>query len=720
MSTGREDEFRALFAEEARQRLASMTSLLLALEETGDERSTIAAIFRDAHTLKGGAGVVGVEEIGLVAHAMETVLEDLRAGTRPVTPAVVDALLGAVDGLQALLPSAIGGVDVMAEARTVERALQEAAAATAQASPPPAPPPPPPAEPAPSPSPAAGPQPDVPQPDVPPPATARNAPPPQPAAASTGSGATSEADSIRVPMSRLDEIVRLVGQTAAANLRVGRMVSERFRVDPGTIDELRELSQLVNELQERTMRARMVPVATITDVLHRAVRDVARATGKDVHWEVRGEETELDRGVLQQLADPLLHLVRNAVDHGIDTADERTMAGKPARANVRLHAMQLGSEVILTVTDDGRGIDVAKVRRRAAQAGMDVTNLDEDDALYLIFRSGLSTADTVSDISGRGVGLDVVRANVEAVRGRIEVSTVPGEFTEFRVIVPITLAVLPCLMVSAGGRDHAIPMHSIVIAEEDVPLTRAEDRSMVWVNDRAIPRSSLARTLGLPEDGDDGPVVVVAGLTRRHAFQVDKLIGQRDVVVKGLSRLVPRLDVVAGASVEPDGSIVLVLDVAGLIERARSTRPGVSRSGAGVAAPVGVADAGPAHGTGRRSRVLVVDDALTVRELQRSILERAGYEVGVAVDGADALDRLADGDFDLVLTDIEMPRMDGFELTQAIRAHPSLSNLAVLILTSRAAPEDRRRGLDVGADGYIVKSQFDEAALLSAVERLLA
>ena len=517
-----------------------------------------------------------------------------------------------------------------------------------------------------------------------------------------------------VPVSRLDELVRLVGESAAAHLRVGRMLTERLDVDAATVAEFRDLSRVLNDLQERTMRARMVPVSTITDQLHRAVRDVARSVGKTVEWEVRGGDTELDRGVLQQLADPLLHLVRNAVDHGIETPAERLAAGKPEQAVVRLHAMQLGSEVIITVTDDGHGIDVARVREEAHQRGVDVSGIDDDEALHLIFRSGLSTARFVSDVSGRGVGLDIVRANVEAVRGRIEVRSEAGAGSEFRIVVPITLAVLPCLLLACGGHRYAIPMHSVLVSQafDHDREAHAEGRAMVWVGDDAVPVAQLRDVLGLgAEQRSDGPLVVIAGATRRYAFQVDALIGQRDVVVKGLGRLLPRLDVLAGASVEPDGSILLVLDAAGLIDRARLARTGSQR--------IGLALEQELSPQARHGSVLVVDDALTVRELQRSILERAGFRVRVASDGVEALALLAEEPSDLVLTDVEMPRMNGFALTEAIRSQPALANMPVLVLTSLSNDEDRQRGLEAGADGYIVKAAFDEAALLSAVDRLL-
>ena len=676
MATGHEDEFRALFAMEAEQRLDALSNQLLALEEAGDDTELVASIFREAHTLKGAAAVVGLDSFSDVAHAMENLLEQLRSGDRTATPALIDGVLAAVEGLRVMLPVVLAGGDEVEAGAALVRALHALEGSSDEAG----------------------------QADAPEVAEA-----PGPDASPATRAVSTDSEAVRVPLARLDELIRLVGESAAAHLRVGRMIRERLEIDPTTIDEMRELSRILNELQERAMRARMVPVVTITDVLHRAVREVARATGKDVRWEVRGEDTELDRGVLQQLADPLLHLVRNAVDHGIESVDQRLAAGKPTQATVRFHAMQLGSEVIITVTDDGGGIDVDRVRERAARLGSDPSSLSDEEALYLVFRSGLSTASFVSDISGRGVGLDVVRANVEAVRGRIEIRTEPGLGTEFRVIVPITLAVLPCLLVDAGGQRHAIPMHSIVHADTNSAGGRAEGRPVIFAGTQAVPVSNLAATLGLPAD-EEGPIVLVAGLTRQQAFRVGSLVGQRDVVVKGLSRLLPRLDVLAGASVEPDGSILLVLDVSGLIDRARLSQQ---------RAAVPVATDAPATAATTRARILVVDDALTVRELQRSILERAGYEVQTAADGVEAMSVLAEGAVDLVLTDVEMPRMDGFALTEAIRLHPARGNVPVLILTSRSSEHDRQRGLEAGADGYIVKSAFDEAALLSAVERLL-
>ena len=687
------ERIRVLFAQEADQRLGRLGQLVLELEQgpLADSANVIIEIFREVHTLKGSAAVVGFERVGRYAHAVEERLGQLRSALIAPTPEIVDALLVAIDRLGALIAGAIAGdSDSDSEPEASLASLDAAFAAAGE---------------------CAGSTVD----DRESGEVATGVPPAQiveapavrrPSMASSDIGGT-----VMVPVERLDELVRMVGEAASAHLRIGRILADRLGVEPSSVAEYSELSRVLNGLQDKAMRTRMVPVSTITDQLQRAVRDAARSLDKTVRWEMRGESTELDRGVLHQLSDALLHLVRNAVDHGLDSSDVRVAAGKAPEGSVRLHAMQLGSEVIIAVSDDGAGIDLDRVRERAAHAGLDIAEMSDDQVLQLIFRPGFSTARFVSDISGRGVGLDAVRACVEAARGRVEVRSIPGEGSEFRLIVPITLAVLRCLLVEAGGQRYALPLHRVALAraDDDVTGLQAEGRRLIRLDGETVPICELSSVV----DGDcrrenAGTIVVVNGTVGRHAFVVDRLVGQRDVVVKGLSALVPRLEIVAGASVEPDGSILLVLDPPGLIERARRLNGRTIVDA--VAPPV----------TSRRSgRILVVDDALTIRELQRAILKRAGFDVEVASDGVEALALLDQQPVDLVLTDVEMPRMDGFTLTAEIRARPTIGNTAVLILTSLESDEDRRRGLDAGADGYIVKSAFDERGLLAAVDRLL-
>jgi two-component system chemotaxis sensor kinase CheA len=706
-------QIRDLFAQEAAGRLATLGGLLLQLEQTGNDKPLVDSIFRELHTIKGSAAVAGLPDVSSLAHSLEDLVSDLREGRTEATPTLIDTLLAGVDGLLSVIERSTGEPehDGLVRARPLETPELSPPATVGGRLQPPSSPARPPSGPVVESAPPPLPLPSPPAADPVAPAPQQQAGSASPPAPGPATGATSRTAAIvMVPLERLEELSRLVSESASAHLRVGRMLSDRFGTDPGSIAEFNELSRALNDLQDRAMRTQMVPVSTITDALQRTVRDLARSQGKDIRWDARGTDTELDRGVLHQLSDSLLHLVRNAIDHGIETPDERLAAGKPAQATIRLHAMQLGSEVIIAVTDDGRGVDLDRVRQEAGRHGLDTDGLSDDEVVGLTLRSGLSTASFVTDLSGRGVGLDVVRANVEAARGRIEVRSKPGVGAEFRIIVPITLAVLRCLLVEAGGARYALPFHRVVRSQVDslAATTHAEGRAVVWVDNRAVATSVLSEALGAgPGTVSDGPIVVLADSTQRHAFKIDRLLGQRDVVLKGLSRLLPKVSAVAGASVEPDGSVLLVLDPPGLIARAQ-------RSGqAQAVTPPPLAVDGP------QPRILVVDDALTVRELQRSILERAHFNVRVASDGEQALALLAEEPADLVLTDVEMPNLDGFALTEAIRSNAALANTPVLILSSRASDADRQRGLDVGADGYIVKSGFDEASLLSAVDRLL-
>jgi two-component system chemotaxis sensor kinase CheA len=693
--TGQEEEFRGLFADEARTQLARISEHVLALEADAADPALLATLFRDAHTLKGAAAVVGCEEVAAVAHVLEDIFDAVRAGRRAWDSALVDAALTAVDAVRAMVDG------LMADERRADLvaptvAVLEQALAAERPSEPVAPPPP--ALPDPAPEAAPQPEPELPSVTEPVPTAAPRA------------AAAPEGEIVRVPRERLEELIRLAGQSSAAQLRVGQIIRERAGVEPESLSEYRELSSVLAELGSRAMRSRMVTLGTIAAPLRRAVRDVARATGKQVRLELEGDAVELDRHVLEELRDPLLHLVRNAVDHGLEAPDERASAGKPAEGLIRLSARRAGSQLVISVSDDGRGVDLAALR---AQSDVE---LSEEQALALMFRAGTSTAASLTDISGRGVGLDIVTERLSELRGRIEVVNRPGDGLTFLLHVPVTLSILPCLMVSGAGQRFAIPLDDLDMVLEEGPSAELsiEGRRAIWAGSEPVEISSLATLLGRPGAACTGPAVVLACEGERYAVRVDELLGQRDAIIREISPIVGHLDALAGATVEPDGSITLVLDAGGLIARGlRAPARGSAQALVVAATPVAAA-APPAQAS-----LLVVDDALTVRELQRTILVRAGYDVRVASNGREALGLLAAAPADLVLSDYEMPEMDGFALCRAIRAHPRLASIPVIVLTSRDGDDSRRAGLEAGADAYLIKSEFDEATLLAAVRRLL-
>lgn len=703
--TAQDTEVLALFEQEAEERLRALGGLLLQLETEGMSDELIARLFREAHTLKGAANVVGLSRLGAEAHALEDLFDHVRTGQIPVTPELVDQMLGAVDRLEELAgfrddrsdddqsgddqtgDDQTGGV-TPTEAPPSATVDHRTVPGAALAAPPPALAPQPPAL-------------DAPSPVV-------------PASRSNGDESARSDDNrhetARVSVDRLDDIVRLAGESTAAHLRLAQLVRDELGIDPYVVPELRSMSRLLTDLQEAALRARMLPLAAANPALRRVVRDVGRRTGKEVDLEFRGEDTELDRAVHERLVDALVHIVRNALDHGIETIEQREAAGKPPRGSVIVHAMQLGSRVVVTITDDGRGVDVPAVRSRAEALGIDTAGLDDGAALDLLFHPGLTTAPVVTDVSGRGVGLDAVRESLAELRGRVDVESTPGAGTVFRISVPITLTVLRALVVRAGGHRYAVPMSNVLtVLGADVRLERVEGRPAVRVDRGVVGVTPLHAMLG-EAGGGEGPVVVVTGVSRTHAFVVDEVEAERDVLLKNLPAPIPASDLMVGASAEPDGTVMLVLDAETLVDEATSRRAVSSTSSAPASAPVRPS---------RSQRILVVDDALTVRELQRMILERAGYTVTTAVDGRAALERIDEAAPDLVLTDVEMPELDGLGLVREIRGHGRWSNVPIVILTSRGEEHDRRAGLDAGADAYIVKSAFDEASLLGVVERLL-
>jgi two-component system, chemotaxis family, sensor kinase CheA len=701
--------------EEAKGYLERIASGLLILESAPDDQAAIDAIFREAHTMKGAAGMVGMMRVSRLAHRLEDLLVELRDKKRRATPELTDAMLLVVDGLGRLIASASGTEQDTSDETALERLLPTPEPTSSITK----------VEPAPTPPVAATPPaastsipvagvaiktaasaPSQVATAVEPP---RSQPDPEPVIQAPGASPDRRrkpAATLEVPVTRIDELNRLVGEASAAQLRVGHIFGTEMQRDPDAVTEYRELTKVINQLQEVTERTRMVPVATLEPILHRTVRDSARAAGKDVRWEMIGEEIEVDRGVLEELVSPLLHIVRNSVGHGVELPEVRLAAGKSAQATVRLQASQVGSKVVIAISDDGGGINVAAVRASAAKSGVDVTRLTEQESLQLIFRSGVSTAKVLTEDSGRGVGLDIVATAVAAVHGEVEVVNHPGLGAEFRIVVPITLTVVACLIVSIAGQSFALPLHRIIRMLDAQHIQVVGGRKLAVIDGLAVPVSNLGLLLGLPTS-DEGPWVLLGTPTSAHAFQIETVLQKRDVVVRGLTGRLRELQAVSGASIEPNGSILLVLDVTTLIDRSDAIAEHASKVVDKAAEP------------SRKLSVMVVDDALMVRELQRSILERVGYSVRTASDGAEALAMLSNEPADLVVTDLEMPNVDGFALTSSIRAHPRLTNIPVLIVSSRASAEDHQRGLDAGADGYIVKTSFDEAGLLSAVSRLL-
>lgn len=481
--------------------------------------------------------------------------------------------------------------------------------------------------------------------------------------------------------------------------------------------EGRAADKLVDEVLEGAKQLLMLPVSTVTDSLPLVARQIGREQSKEIDLVVQGGEVEMDKRVLDELRDPLIHLVRNAADHGVEPSAERVRAGKPAAARISITVGAVdGAKVEIALADDGAGIDVARVRAAAVRRGFmtaeAVATLDEARSIALIFESDVTTSPIVTDISGRGLGLAIVREKVEKLGGRVLVETKLGRGTIFRLIVPVALASFRGLVVRANRRSFVLPVSAVerVARVPAAEVRTVGGRETITLQGGAIPLSRLATALELPAEEAPPPpahlaVVVVTQRDERVAFVVDEVSHDEEVLVKHLAPPLRRVRNVAGATLLASGALVPVLNPGDLMRTARR-----ARSAVGAAGPVAAAR-GPLS-------VLVTDDSVTSRMLIKGILEAAGHRVTTTVDGMEALEALRAGAFDLVVSDVEMPRMTGFDLTARIRAERRLADLPVILVTALASPRDRERGIEVGASAYIVKSEFDQGNLLEIIRRL--
>jgi chemotaxis protein histidine kinase CheA len=482
-------------------------------------------------------------------------------------------------------------------------------------------------------------------------------------------------------------------------------------------EDVSRTSLVVNDLQEQGMRLRMLPANTIFQTFPRAMRDLAKQFKKEIEFTIEGGETELDKKVLEEINDPLIHIMRNAVDHGIEDPETRVKLGKPPHGTIRLAARQEGDRIVIEIDDDGAGIDPAKVKASAVRKGYiseaEAAAMSDREATYLIFEAGFSTAAIITEISGRGVGMDVVREFiVEKLKGSLDVKSVLGEGTKFRLTIPLTLAIIRALMLRVGDQVFALPTASIeeTLRIEPSEIIKVEGREVIRRQRRTVPLVRLSDILGVHEHGPEAskvPIVTLGYSGHRMGFMVDALVGEQQIVIKPLGSHLRKIDNVAGVTILGAGEVVPILNVPDLMTNART------RSGHKT---------GPSERAERKStyRILICEDSFTTRELERSIFEAAGYEVETATDGAMGLTKLREGlQVDAVVTDVQMPNMTGFQLTKAIKSDIDLKDIPVVIVTSLERDEEKAEGIEAGADAYITKSVFNQDTLLDTVERLI-
>ena len=740
----------ATFEVEAADHLKAISAGLLQLEkEPSPEKQAeiIQTIFREAHSLKGAARAVNLAEIEAVCQSLESVFARWKRGEMSSSPEEFDLLYQAVDLVQRLAAAGTAVAESAEKTRVREMLAQLDLAAQGL-----------PARPS-----------EAPRHGIEEPCAAV-----EPAAVQARVEKEGGApESVRVSLAKLEDLLRQSEEFLSARLALGQILTEGrevssaltawraewSKVQPlvraaesraslrqdhrlfeflhwneayhkslaGRADRLTQaveqgywlLSRLVEALTADLKKVLMLPCQPALEVLHRLVRDLARAGGKEAELIIQGGDIEIDRLVLEEIKDPLVHLVRNCLDHGIESPEERRRRGKAPQGRVTIAIVpQEGGKVEISVSDDGAGIDAASVRQAAAKLGMltleEAERTEESEIWSLIFEAGLSTSPIITDISGRGLGLAILREKAEKLGGSYAVASTPGVGTTFRLVLPITMTAFRGTLVRLGSRLFVMPTRNV---EEVRRLPRGEirtveNRETIELDGRAVALVRLTEVLELPaetwsRETDQVPVVVLTAADKRLAFGVDEVLYEQEVLEKPLGGQLSRVRNISGVTILGTGELAPILNVADLMKSALQ----VSLAGGKPVPEV------------RKERelgaILVAEDSITARTLLKNILEAAGYQVETAVDGLDAFGKLQAGGFDLVVSDVDMPRMNGFDLTARIRRDRELGEIPVVLVTALESREDRERGVDAGANAYIVKSSFDQSNLLETVKRLI-
>lgn len=722
-----------LFRGEAEAQLALLMDGLLQLETSPGDSAAHETLMRAAHSLKGAARMVGIDTAVRLAHAMEDVFVAVQRNGLELRSEAVDVLLQATDLLQRLGQSP----DIADWCRQHTDDVSRLGALLADI--------------------LAGREIEAPA-----------------AAAAAGTSAPADAGSpradsaIRVSSESLNRLMGLAGevQVEARWLRpfadglqhikqyqselIGLLDRLRDTLDSPHIDEFarnlfndalrragdcrhlltdrlgeleeydRRTHNLAGRLNREVVASRMRPFADGVHGFQRMVRDISRSLGKQVRLDIRGLETRVDRDILGKIEAPLNHLLRNALDHGIETPEARAAAGKPEQAHLRLQAMHSAGMLSIIVEDDGRGMDLEVLRRKVVDKQLVsaemAKDLSESELMEFIFLPGFSTRSEVTEISGRGVGLDVVHSVVQEMHGLVNAVSHPGRGMRFHMQLPLTLSVMRSLLVEIAGEPYAVPLAQInrTLRLDRGQIQIMEGRQYFTLGNHHIGLVAANQLLGLPEgppEADEACILVLGERLDRYGFVVDRFLGERTLVVNPLDPRLGKLKDIAACAVLEDGRPCLILDVDDLLRSAD-----LLIAGARLDRIEQTHSRRPVK-TGKR--ILVVDDSITVREVERNMLANIGYEVEVAVDGMDGWNAVRMGDYDLVISDIDMPRMNGFEFVSQIKQDPGLKHTPVMIVSYKDREEDRNRGLEVGADYYLTKGSFQDATLINAVQDLI-
>ena len=741
---------------------------LVELEANPEDLELLNRIFRVAHTVKGSSSFLNFDVLTELTHHMEDVLNKARKGELKITPDIMDVVLESVDMMKGLLESirdngsdAAAGIDIKNICVRLTQISEGEAPSAAAEAPAAAPAPEPVKEPEPAaPAEEAAPEvsdaelsklsdseveaeierllkvrkaedqarraskgiaPKSPE-EIAPAASAAPAPAPKPAPsrerdadkkvpAASSSSAVAQEQTIRVEVKRLDHLMNLIGELVLGKNRLLKIyddVEERYEGEK-FLEELNQvvssLSLVTTDIQLAVMKTRMLPIAKVFNKFPRMIRDLSRDLGKQIDLEISGEETELDKSIVEEIGDPLVHIIRNSCDHGIEDPETRKAMGKPEKGLVQLKAYNEGNHIVVEIVDDGKGLDADMLKSKSIEKGIiterEADAMSEKEAFGLIFKPGFSTAAKVTNVSGRGVGMDVVKTNIEKLNGIIDIESEVGKGTVMKLKIPLTLAIIQSLLVGTQEEFYAIPLAS-VLETVRVPIDdiyTIDGKNVLRLRDEVLSLVRLSDVFGVEKvfDGGDHTYVVIIGVAEaKLGIIVDTLVGQEEIVIKSMGDYLQNIPGIAGATIRGDGRVTLIIDVGAMMEMAKDIKVDIRAE---------IEDSTKAKEKPSDYKVLIVDDSKMDRTIMQKALEPTGVTIIEATNGVEALNVIKSGEhsFDAILIDIEMPRMDGYTLAGEIRKYSKYRNLPLIAVTSRTSKTDRLRGVEVGMTEYITK-----------------
>ncbi|MBI5418025.1 hybrid sensor histidine kinase/response regulator [Candidatus Poribacteria bacterium] len=741
------------FKEEASEHIKTITNGLIELEKDNENEEVLLNIFRSAHSLKGASALMGFTNIRDLAHKLEDIFGEVRDKKISITPEIITKMLQSLDELKSLLenkdkkeevkpgeiiekPAKEIIKNVAAEIKDEEQLISNRR--------------------------------ELDRRNIERRKTSRRT-------RDAEKTSTEKMQSIRIAVEKLDELMNLVGELVVTkisfdeplqkllttsneienvnkiSLYIKKRLENFMHIFPKEEEEemennlsqlensfshmrdsllfilnnlnesMRKFDVICNNLQEGIMASRMLPLSTIFDEFHRSVRDMSLECHKEVNLIIKGADTELDKKILEEMKDPLIHLLRNAVDHGIELPDERISKNKIREGVVVINAFHQGSCICIEVEDDGAGIDRNILREKIVEKGLstkkEVMNMTDNEILDFIFLPGFSTKKIITDLSGRGIGMSIVKKNVGELKGTIHINSVVGEGTKMSVKLPLTLAIMQVLLVKCKGETFAIPLSHIQETHRTplIEVKTVEKKTVIDYYGQVIPLIYLHEVLKIKTD-DKGeekrevlPIIVLDSGDEKIGIVIDELVGRKEIVSKTLGNFLGKIKNVAGATIMGTGEVILILDVPSLLLNSKWIEKNSFLN----------KHKKPISESKKSKIILVVDDSLTTRELEKTIIENAGFNVDIATNGKDALDKVTKGKYDLIVSDVDMPLMDGFTLTRTLKESQEYKNIPVIIVSAKKSDEYKKKGIDAGAEAYIVKSGFDQNNLLNVIESLI-